>query len=214
VVLSLAALVFLGRHWLNKHYDLASQEVTSTTQTLLNQKKVNDDNEKKYTDLQQEMQTVIAALQQQNSQLAQQAASAYQQAINQKSLDEKLSNQQLANRIEQLSNQKNVQSTDQGVQLNHDQSVGVTQQLEDVPMLKTQLGAERIINANNLKQIAGITDELNQCNQLNTGLKTQLQDQKKADEAELKKAKIASLRSKFKWFGVGFITGFITGHVY
>ena len=142
IVLSLAVLVFIGRHWLNKHYDLASQEVTTTASTLLNQKQTNEANEKKYTDIQQQMQTLLAALQQQNAQLAQQAATAYQQASNQQALDAKLSNQQLAQRIEELAKQKNVESTDQGVQLNHDQSIGIAQQLETVPMLQTQLQAQ------------------------------------------------------------------------
>jgi len=214
IVIAVSALIYIGRHWLDKHYDLASQEVVSTASTLLNQKDVNKQLQAQFDDLKQTTQQIITQVTAQNTQLAAQAQAAYQQAAKQQALDAQLSNQQLADRIAQLTNQKNVQSNDQGVQLNHDQSVGVTQQLEDVPSLQAQLKSEQLINTNNTKQIAGLTDEVNSCNQLNTGLKAENADQKKSYEAQLKKAKISGIFSRLKWFGAGFISGFIAGHIY
>lgn len=214
VVLGIAAFVFLARTWLDHYYDVAKTAVTTTATTLTTQQDENKKLEQNYSDLIQKFNQTVSQLQTQNTQLASQAASAAQQSINQQALDAKLNNQQLAQKIEQLANQKNVQSTDQGVTLNHDQTVGVTQQLEDVPTLKLELLSEQQINANDIQQIAGLNTEMDSCNSINTGLSKQIVDQKKADAAELKKAKIASSKGKLKWFGIGFISGFVTGHVW
>src|SRR5215831_14211964 len=146
IVISLAVVVYIGRHWLDEHYTLASQEVITTASTLANQKETNKQLQQQFEDLKKSILQQNDQLAQQNAQLTSQSQAAYQQALRQQAADTRLSNQQLADRIAELASQKNIQSTDQGVQLNHDQSVGVTQKLEDLPSLQAQLDAEQTIN--------------------------------------------------------------------
>lgn len=213
-VLVIASIVFISHAWLDHYYDVAKIAVTTTANTLTTQQTENKKLEQDLADFKQQFQQTVSALQTQNSQLASQAASAMQQAANQQAIDSKLNNQQLAQKLNQLSNQKNIQSTDQGVILNHDQSVGVTQKLEDVPALQQQVQSLQQINVNNTQQITGLNTEVSQCTDANNGLKLQITDQKKADDAQIKKLKISGFKSKLKFFAAGFVTGFVAGHIW
>jgi Tfp pilus assembly protein PilO len=213
-VLVIVAVVFIGHSWIDHYYEVAKVAVTTTATTLTTQQDENKKLEQSLEDFKQQFAQTVSALQTQNTQLASQAATAMQQAANQQAIDSKLNNSQLAQKLDQLTNQQGIQSNPQGVNLNHDQSVTVTQTLEDVPALQEQVKNLQQININNTQQITGLNTEVSQCTDANKGLQTQITDQKKADDAELKKAKISGFKSKLKWFGAGVVAGFTLGHIY
>jgi hypothetical protein len=207
----LLLILFLGYKFIDGHYNSVKAEESLTAQTLANQQESNKALQTSYAALQIQTVQANAQLQAQNATLAQQAANAYKAAAAQAASDQRLNNDQLAARLDALTNQQGIQSNPNGVTLTHDQSVGVTTTLDTIPALKEQVASDILIKSNDDKQILGLTSQGLVCDNLNKGLNTQIVDQQKECTAQIKVLKAHNLKSTLKSFGLGFIAGFLTG---
>jgi hypothetical protein len=209
VFAGIVVVFVLSWGWLNKHYELAKAQVAADQQVLDNQKKINQQLQDGYAALQKQTDALNDTLQTQNMQLASQTAAALKAVSDQQKADAAMTNAQLAKRLGDLTNQQNIQSTATGVDLNHDQTVGVDQTLEDVPALKQEIADDVQQLSNDDQQINNLTDTGKSASLLIAGLNQQLTDQQNTCNAQIKKLKISGIKSRLKWFGAGAIVGFI-----
>jgi hypothetical protein len=100
-------------------------------------------------------------------------------------------------------------TVDGGVFLGTSGAIATVQQLEQVPVLQTELTNEQtlVTNGNALtvaqtKQVTDLTAEV-------SGLKLKAVDDKNVCNADIKVLKDAASKSKRRWFLVGLITGFL-----
>jgi len=96
-------------------------------------------------------------------------------------------------------------------------ALATVQQLEKVPVLTQQLANETTEKANDDQLIAqqnkSIFDLNNQVGTLNNeivGLNKQIVDNQKVCTAQVNEVKAQARKSKLKWFGIGFVAGFLT----
>jgi hypothetical protein len=212
-VLIIAATLFLGRLWLNSHYETTKLEATAAANVLKTQEETNKTLLASYADLQKQTATIQAQLQNQNSQLVAQTAAAYKQAAAQAVQDQQLNNDQLAARLDQLTGQSGIQSSGTGVDLTHQQAATTTATLDQIPALKQQISDDQTIKSNQEKQIGSLITEVNSCNAVNSGLTTQVKDQDTACKAEVKELKAKNLKQKVKIALWSYFAGLITGWV-
>ena len=210
-VLVIASTLFLGRLWLNSHYENAKIEATAAANVLKTQEETNKTLQTSYADLQKQMAAQQAQFQAQNQQLAAKTAAAYKDAAEQAVKDQQLNNGQLAARLDALTGQSGIQNSTNGVDLTHQQAATTTATLDQIPPLKQQVADDQIIKSNQEKQIGGLTAEVTSCNLVVGGLKTQLADQDKSCKEEVKALKAKNLKQKIKIGVWGFIVGYITG---
>lgn len=210
-VLVIAATLFLGRLWLNSHYENAKIEATASAKVLQTQEETNKTLQANYATLQAQQQQITQQLQAQNSQLAAQTAAAYKVAAAQAVLDQQLNNEQLAARLGTLTGQQGIQSSGTGVDLTHQQAATTTETLDQIPALKQQVADDQTIKSNQDKQIGGLTNEVTSCNNVNSGLKTQLADQTNSCNTEIKELKAKNLKRDFKIGFWSFLVGYFTG---
>ena len=211
LVLLLCISGFLGHKWIDHHYEVAKAKASAAAQVLTTQQDINKQLQQNYAALQKQQDQVNAQLQAQNVQLADQAAQAYKTAAAQVVADQHATNETLAARLGELTNQTGIQSNPSGVNLNHDQAAGTAGTLEQIPALKQQIVDDQQIKSNDEKQITGLTTEVNSCNLSVDGLKKQVTDQDTSCKAQVKELKAKNLKSKVKWTLGGFVVGFISG---
>lgn len=79
--------------------------------------------------------------------------------------------------------------------------------IEELVPLQDQLSAETKIATDESTVVAQQTKDI-------SDLKTELTDTQNKDNAALTSCKADARKGKLKWFGIGYIAGFVTGHVY
>jgi hypothetical protein len=84
------------------------------------------------------------------------------------------------------------------------------QQLEVVPVLRTQFENERTQYENAQKLLALSNNETTTLISEVTGLRTQIVDDTKVCTAQIAVVKAEALRSKRRWFIVGYVAGFLS----
>jgi hypothetical protein len=213
VTFGILLVLFLGRSWIEHHYEVAKAEVAAAAKTLAAQQDINKTLQNNYTILQTQTAKITAQMQQQNDNLATQTAAAYKAAAQQAVTDQKLSNDQLAARIDALTSQQGIQSNSSGVSMTHDQSAEVTSTLDTIPALKQQVADDLLIKKNDDTQITSLTNLNTSCSILNSGLQKEVSDEQTKCTAQIKELKAANLKSKIKWTLGGFVLGVIAGLV-
>ena len=155
--------------------------------------------------------TALAASTKQNATLTEAIASRNQTVIVQQQKDATLPPSQLATRWQGLVNNTGVETAVNGYAVTEEAAIATVEQLEQVPVL-TQ----------NLKDVtteeAGLQTDVNDANALISsgkltvaGLQLQLTDQDKSCTASINALKANDNKSKLKWFGIGYVSGFISG---
>jgi hypothetical protein len=163
----------------------ATQQYTATLQTLQAQN----------AQLQQ-------SIQQQNATLA-----AQQRAISSMSV------QQVSQGIQVATNapQGSVVTGNGTVTVQEDTAKQILAKLDEIPVLESKLASETQMESNTstelVKAQAVIVDQTKQID----GLNTEIKDDKTTYTTEINNLKAQSRKSKLKWFGAGFITGFVSG---
>ena len=194
--------------FLGKHYEAVSAVEAKDQQALDAQSKINQQLLDNYTKLEQQMGQQNAALQAANAALAAQTAAALKAVAAQQAADAKLNNAQLAQKLGTQTGQQ-IQSTDTGAVLTHDQSVAVVQALDQIPALKKELTDTQQQNVNQTGEIANLTAENQSGSLLITGLRKQLTDEQTTCTAKINQIKATGIKSRLKWFGAGVVVGFI-----
>lgn len=85
--------------------------------------------------------------------------------------------------------------------------------LEQVPVLQQNLDDEKQKNANLQTDVDKANDLIDKGKIVVSGLQLQLTDQNKACSTQIAAVKAEARKGKLKWFGIGFVTGYISGLV-
>lgn len=160
----------------------------------------------------------LAASTKENATLTAAITSRNQAESTQQKTDATLPPSQLATRWEALVNNTGVATAAKGYTVTDDAAVNTVQQLEQIPVLTQNLADMTTEEAGLQKTVSTVNQLVLDGKSTIGSLQSQLTDQTKqcsTDEAALKsqivKSKVASVWEKAKWFGYGFVSGFITG---
>lgn len=215
IIVALVLLVggWFGQHWLNNTAAKNAAAATLATQQLAAQKAKDDQFAAQLQQQGEQYQELVVTLAQQNKQLSTQIISRTTVLKTQQATDQALPVPALASRWEQLAALKN---TD--VVSNADGSITVTENgardtviaLEQVPELTANLVDTQSELRNDQTELDKANTLIGGLNTQVVNLSTQLVDQKKADDATLASVKANANKSKLKWFGAGFVVGFIS----
>jgi hypothetical protein len=214
ITLGILLIAFLGWKFLDNRIEVAGAKVATTAKVLADQDATNKTLQQNYLDLSKQQAAVTAQLQAQNTQLQAQTVAAYKQAATQAAADQKLTTTQLAQRLDALTGQQGIQSTPNTVDLTQKQAATASGQLEQIPALQKQVQDDQTFQSNQDKQITGLTTENNSCKLSNQGLEKARTDEANSCKSQIKSIKVANLKTKAKWGAIGFLLGFITGHIY
>jgi hypothetical protein len=211
-------LVLLAGGWgYSKYADASASKANTRAQVaeaaLASQNATDTKNAATTATVLAQYQAMVATLSAQNASLA--AAAAQRQAIVAKNQaqDTTLALPVLAERLGTLGNVPAGQvSTDQNhVILTQPGAVAVTQTLETIPALKSDLADETALaTAAQTTQAKGTEVIADQAKQID-GLNLAALDADKVCKAQVAQAKAAGRKSKVRWFKIGFVTGFVSG---
>jgi hypothetical protein len=154
-------------------------------------------------------QALAAKVQQQNDALMQANVALSTALAKQQKTDATLPPSDLVARLNTLVPQAGATVTPSGVALPAQGAVAVTQSLEQVPVLQTELSNSNkmLVNADTLLtasqgQVVTLNSEI-------TGLRTQIVDNDKVCQAQIAVVKADARKSKRRWFYAGVVIGFI-----
>jgi hypothetical protein len=219
LIIIVLVLALLG--WgTEKAFDLVAsrdkQAATLTAQTLAAQQQKDQELSQAVAQTTAQYQALVQTLTQQNTQLAT-AVSARNKALTvQQTTDTTLTPSQLTDRWANLAKVDSGKIAVSGdtIVVTPDAALDTVQQLEQVPVLTLNLEDETTQLTNTKSELASANQAIGQQKADITGLTAQIADQKKADATELAAEKAAARKSKLKWFGAGFVAGFIAGHIW
>lgn len=186
------------------HANLQQAQVTAQVQQEKNTVLATQvaQNAAQYKELSDKVQSQNAQLEQAKTQLA--TALAKQQKT-----DATLPPSDLVARWNTLVPQAGATVTPNGVTLSSAGAVVTVQQLEEVPVLSSQLENERTQLGNDQNLISAANASITTLNLRVDGLNLQLSDNAKVCTAQIKTIKAEARKSKRRWFIVGMVIGFI-----
>ena len=129
----------------------------------------------------------------------------------QQQTDAKLPPSGLATRWQGLVHDTGIQSAPSGFSVTDSAGLATVQTLELVPTLQQDLSDETKKTGNLQTDVDKANALISQGKIAVNGLQLQLVDQDKACKIQIKTVEDKARRSKLRWFGAGFITGFIGG---
>lgn len=215
VVLVLSAMLWAGQKYLNVKaaHDAAAANVA--IRQLDDQKATNAQVALQIQQQATQYQALVTELAQENATLA--SAMSHRTVVlnQQQTADKTLPLPDLGNRWAGLAGVKpaDISANPAGITVSDTGARQTVATLEQVPVLTADLKDETTVAANR-------EAELNQANDLVTGLTTQVSglnvtvaEEEKTCKVEIQAEKSAANKSKSKWFRVGFVSGNITGFV-
>lgn len=213
-------VIGLGVFGFQKYADIRALETSAKVQQaqaqLVAQKNADSQLAAQVQQTTQQYQAMVQALSSQNSQLAASITARNVVLTQQQTVDKTLPLPQLDTRWAALADFSldNLQTTNTGVVASQDAVIATVQQLENIPVLQANLKDVQT-------QAANTQSELNTANTLIgkqvadiSGLNTQLVDQSKTCKDEIASVNAKARKSKLKLFGLGFVTGFVAGHIW
>lgn len=211
LILVVAMIVFLGNKYLNSSYDAAVAREKSAEQVLQVQKEANDKLAIQNQQAQAQYQVLLGQLNSQNQRLSAEMLTLSQTLAARQKQDVSLPLPELATRWQDLLSlpANSITSTENGLQVSPEGARATVTSLESLPVLQKQLSDETIIADNKSKELDSSTTLVVGLNQQITGLNLQLSDSSKACKTEVAVAR----KSRWKWFKVGVVTGFVAGVV-
>lgn len=214
IVLALALAGWLGTKWIN-HLATVDQQKNAVTQQQLSDQKAADAQiaaQVQQTDTQ--LKDLAAQVIQQNAQLANAITQRNETLVTQQATDQKMTNPQIAQRWQQVTpniGPNSVTPTQTGVDVTQEAARTTVANLEQIPVLQKNVADLQTENDN-------ISKELDLSNTLNTqmatqvgGLNLQIKDEEAACKTQVAALNATARKSKLKWFGAGFVTGFVSG---
>ena len=131
--------------------------------------------------------------------------------VTQQKKDETLPPSELALRWQGLAGDSGIEATTSGFGVSDTAARSTVSKLEQVPVLKQDLADEQAKNANLSADVNKANDLIGQGKIVVNGLQLQLQDQNKACTTQIAAVKAEARKGKLKWFGIGFVTGYVSG---
>jgi hypothetical protein len=158
-------------------------------------------------------QTALANATTANQTLAQAVTARNTVVVKQESTDATLPQSALGQRWETLVNDTGVTPTPTGFAVPEKAALDTVQSLEQVPVLTQDVKDAQAQTANDQIALTQANNVIDQGKTLVTGLQNQLTDETKSCSIQLSAAKAAANKGKFKWFGIGYVSGFVSGLV-
>jgi hypothetical protein len=217
VVLVLSAVTFIWQKGANIYADIKKAELTASQNVVAAQKAQVDADLAQAKTLLGVYQQSLAQSQQQNLQLTAQINSRNLALTSQQNNDKVIvqSNpSQFAQRWATLIDNPDVQDTDKGFQVGPTAALATVQSLEQVPVLQADLKDEQAKTANLQSTVDASQKLVDQGKITVDGLQVQIKDQQAECTAQVASVKADARKSKLKWFGIGFVVGFVAGHIY
>jgi hypothetical protein len=221
ILLLLAAGIAAGsvygvENLIYKHELAAEQRADAKLAAYVSQTQAS---EKQLADTQAQLITLISQLQAQNAKLSQSISARNVQVAKQVKNDSTLSAQETAVRLAtQTSAQASqVRPTNDGISIDLPVARNIVGFLDLLPVVQANL-VDTQTELTNETTLFNKSQETNAAQtKVISDLTTQNVEQVKACAAEVKTVKAEAKRGKFKWFGIGFVAGFVTGvtaHLY
>jgi len=155
--------------------------------------------------------TALDVYSKQNAELTAAITKRTSTAVVQQRQDATLTPTALGTRWKELINKPGITETSTGFSVDDDAGLATVQQLELVPVLEANLSDEQAKEENDQKELGKASAVIDQGKDLVSGLQLQLTDQDKSCKIQLQTEKDKSRKSRLRWFGAGFVTGFIGG---
>ena len=217
IFMVLAVGGWLVNHYLNHVDTLDKQKQTAAETQLADQKAANAQLQTKINETVQEYETQLATITQQNAKLASSIQTRNTALSQQQAIDKTAAPSYLLTRWKDIMGtsvpdiDNAITITPTGANVSQPAAEATVAQLEQIPVLQQ--------NVNDLeKEDASNKDELTTANQLIGQQKTQIDglykevnDNEKACTATVNTLKIEAKKGKLKWFGIGYVSGFISG---
>lgn len=211
LTLVLAVVLHLG----SKHIDTVAAE--SHDRAVIAQQQVVADKATASQDALQTAQTLaqyqamVDTLTKQNASLASAIAQRQTTLASDQTVDKTSTLPDLVTRWDNLAGTTGLTASGDNVVVPDTDARKTVEMLEQVAPLTADLDDEKTVSANTQSELV----EANKVNAANTvqitALNTEITDQQKECKVEVASVKAAARKSKFKWFKVGFVTGFVTG---
>ena len=159
-------------------------------------------------------QTTLAAKDKQIDSLLSAISNRNQVLTTQQATDKTLPPSQIASRWTQLIDNSGVQNTQSGFEVTDDAAIATTVQLEQVPILTANLNDEKSIVTDKQAELDNANKLISDGKDTVSGLQKQIVDEEKTSIVQLKACQVGSRKGRLKWLGIGFVTGFIAGHIW
>ncbi len=211
----ISSLLFVGNKFLNHEADKDKAAATVAQQTLQLQADQNKTLAAQVAQTQQQYTLLVTQISQQNSQLAQATTQRTVVLQQQQATDQSVPIPDLGNRWAQLEklDPSSLTANTQGIEVTPEAARTTVEQLEEIPVLQANIGAEQATAANLQKVIDSATVLNTQLTDQVKGLSEQNVDQTKACSTEITAVKAEARKSKLHWFVGGFVTGYVAGIV-
>jgi multidrug resistance efflux pump len=107
-----------------------------------------------------------------------------------------------------------IQSGTSGFTVSDTAAHATVSKLEQVPVLEKDLKDEQAKSANLQGDVDKANDLIGQGKLVVSGLQLQLTDKDKVCSTQVAAIKAEARKGKLKWFGIGFVSGFVAGHIW
>lgn len=208
ILVGLIVLVFLGNKFLNHQSDAADARAQAAQSVLEAQKKANDQTAVQVAQAQAQFQAVLGQTTAQNAKLTGEILQLSQALAARQKVDAALPLPDLALRWQSLINvPSGITASAGGLNVNPSASVQTVQALESLPVLKQSLADETTVADNRAKALDSQTQVVVGLQSQVSGLSLQLTDADKACKTQVAAVK----KSRWKWFKMGAVSGFVGG---
>lgn len=217
LIISVLLIVLTG-FVLNKYLDISAKEVDNKVQVAQSQLAQQKQADQQLLQTAQSSlvtyQATLAAKDKQIDSLLSAISNRNQVLTTQQATDKILPPSQLASRWARLIGNSGVQSTQSGFEVTDDAAIATTVQLEQIPILTANLNDEKSIVTDKQAELDSANKVITEGKETVTGLQKQITDGQQASAGQLKACQVNARKGKFKWFGIGFVSGFIAGHIW
>ena len=216
VVLTVGAVLF----GFQKYSDIRATDASARVQTaqiqVMAQKTADAQFAAQVQQTTAQYQSLIAQLSQQNAQLSTSIAQRSTGLAQQQQTDKTMPLPQLALRWAAAAgfDASTLQTNGATLIVSQDIVADTVEQLDSIPVLQANLKDTQTELTNTKTELSTANVLIGQQKAEVTGLQQQNADQVKADNAEIANVKAQARKSKLRWLGVGFVTGFIAGHIW
>jgi hypothetical protein len=207
----MTGLLFVGNKYLNYSAAETAGKAAAAQAALVKQEQSNAALASQTASQQAQYQAMVASLTHQNQVLLATIAANNAALSKQQAIDKTLPLPELANRWKALGNlgDSDIAATTTGITVTDQGARSTVNQLERIPVLQTSVTDLTTVNANKDKQITGLGILLNDKTNLIVGLNKQIVDSNVACKTEIAAVKAADRKAKKRWFGAGFVSGFL-----
>lgn len=206
-VFVLAALLVITNAYFNYASKSADARNQAAQQTLAAQKEANDKLAAQTQQAAAQYQVLLGQLNAQNQKLTAEMLQLSQTLAARQKQDAGLSTTELAARHESLIGTTGVQYSENGYLLSPPAELQTVQELESLPVLKTELADETSLADNKSKALDSCQSLVVDLGKQVVGLQTQAVDSDKAHKTELAAVKADARKSKKNWFVRGVAVG-------